>query len=420
MKIIVVGGGWAGCAAACSARKAGAEVILMERTDMLLGTGLVGGIMRNNGRFTATEELIAMGGGTLLKIIDTNLRHKNIAFPGHKHASLYDISKMPGLILDYLTHIGVVIRFQTRIKKVTLESNTITLVEDDNKQTYHADTYIDCTGSAGPQNNCSTYGNGCAMCAIRCPSFGGRISLVGAANIKESKCPRDKDQYGSMSGSCKLHKDSLSPDIQQQLEEEGVVIIPVPPALREDHLSIKSCQQYALPAFADNIILLDTGHAKLMTPYYPLDKLRKIPGLKYARYEDPYAGGKGNSIRFLAMSPTNRALKVTGLDNVFCAGEKVGPIVGHTEAVITGTLAGHNAVLYCQDEAPLILSENTAIGDALAYINEEVKTEEGLKSKYTFSGSKLFEHMKIRDLYTTDITIIAKRVSDAGLTDIFE
>ena len=58
MKVIIVGGGWAGCAAAVSAVKQGAEVTLIERTDMLLGTGLVGGIMRNNGRFTAAEEML--------------------------------------------------------------------------------------------------------------------------------------------------------------------------------------------------------------------------------------------------------------------------------------------------------------------------------------------------------------------------
>ena len=46
----------------------------------------------------------------------------------------------------------------------------------------------------------------------------------------------------------------------------------------------KVCQQYALKEFAENIILLDTGHAKLMTTYYPLKKLRKIKGLEYAKY----------------------------------------------------------------------------------------------------------------------------------------
>lgn len=42
--------------------------------------------MRNNGRFTAAEELIALGAGDLINITDENSRHKNIDFPGHKHA----------------------------------------------------------------------------------------------------------------------------------------------------------------------------------------------------------------------------------------------------------------------------------------------------------------------------------------------
>ena len=40
-KTVVIGGGWAGCAAALTAEKAGADVTLLERTDMLLGTGHV-------------------------------------------------------------------------------------------------------------------------------------------------------------------------------------------------------------------------------------------------------------------------------------------------------------------------------------------------------------------------------------------
>ncbi|MDF2929677.1 MAG: Glucose inhibited division protein [Anaerospora sp.] len=43
--VVIVGGGWAGTAAALAARKTGCEVVLLERADMLLGTGLVGGIM---------------------------------------------------------------------------------------------------------------------------------------------------------------------------------------------------------------------------------------------------------------------------------------------------------------------------------------------------------------------------------------
>ena len=54
MSVVVIGGGWAGCSAAVTARKQGEEVHLLERTDMLLGLGNAGGIMRNNGRYTLT------------------------------------------------------------------------------------------------------------------------------------------------------------------------------------------------------------------------------------------------------------------------------------------------------------------------------------------------------------------------------
>lgn len=85
MKIVIIGGGWAGVSAACVAKNTGADVTLLERTDLLLGLGNVGGIMRNNGRFTASEELIALGASDLLNITDKLSRHKSIQFPGHKH-----------------------------------------------------------------------------------------------------------------------------------------------------------------------------------------------------------------------------------------------------------------------------------------------------------------------------------------------
>jgi len=102
-----------------------------------------------------------------------------------------------------------------------------------------------------------------------------------------------------MSGSCKLFKESLSPEIVAELNEKGVALVPVPQSLIEDHLNIKACQQYALAEFRDNMVLLDTGHAKLMSPYFDIHRLQQIPGLEKARYEDPYSGGQGNSMRFL-------------------------------------------------------------------------------------------------------------------------
>ena len=121
--------------------------------------------------------------------------------------------------------------------------------------------------------------------------------------------------------------------------------MPVPKDdIQRDKLSKKVCQQYAIDEYAENIILLDTGHAKMMTSFYPLEKLRKIKGLENARYEDPYSGGIGNSVRYLSIAPREDTMKVKGIKNLFCAGEKSGLFVGHTEAIVTGTLAGYNSV----------------------------------------------------------------------------
>ena len=422
MKVVIVGGGWAGSGAAIAAKNAGAEeVVLLERTDMLLGTGLVGGIMRNNGRFTATEEMIAMGGNEIFETIDANCRHKNIRFPGHEHASLYDISLIEPAIRNLVLSKGIEVRLQARMKDVKKDGDKITAVvlTDDTEVT--GDVFLDCTGSAGPMNNCTKYGNGCAMCVLRCPSFGGRVSLVGQAGIPEKMGKKADGSIGAMSGSCKLFKESLSQEIIDMLNKTGVAVIPIPEKLRkgEGVLATKACQQYALREFAENIILLDTGHAKLMTPYYPLAMLHQIPGFENARYEDPYAGGKGNSMRYMALAPRTNDLKVKGLANVFCGGEKAGLLVGHTEAIVTGTLAGYNAVQYLLGKKTLTLPETLCIGDAIRYVGEAMETEEGMTKKYTFSGSVYFNRMKELDLYTTDLTAIRARVEKAGLAGIF-
>lgn len=421
VKVAVIGGGWAGVGTAVAAANAGAEVMVLERTDMLLGTGLVGGIMRNNGRFTATEEAIAMGGGQVFDVIDENARHRNIEFPGHKHASLYDVSTIEPAIKRLLEEKAVAVRFQSRAKDVTVTEGKIKEVILDNGDVIEADVFVEATGTAGPMGNCVKYGNGCAMCILRCPTYGGRVSIAAKAGVKEFLGKKGDGSIGAMSGSCKLHKDSLRSDIVEELNETGVAVIPIPEKLQkgEGSLAAKACQQYALKEFAENIILLDTGHAKLMSPFYPIELLRQIPGFENARFEDPYSGGMGNSMRYLALSPRDNSLKVEGVDNLFCGGEKAGLLVGHTEAIVTGTLAGHNAVRWALGKELVVISEELSIGDAIAHVNKEMQTEEGIAKKYTFSGSGYFERMQERGLYITDIDLIRQQVEEQGLTDLF-
>ena len=422
MKVIVVGGGWSGCAASLSARKQGAEVVLIERTDMLLGTGLVGGIMRNNGRFTATEEMIAMSGGEIFQLIDQNMLHHDIDFPGHQHASLYNVATMEPLVKNFLLKKDIEIHLSTRFTDVGMVKGRIKAVigkRDRETVRFEGDVFIDTTGTAGPPANCTKYGNGCAMCILRCHSFGGRVSVTAKAGVQEM-VGKKGDRIGAMSGSCKLLKESLSPELNDMLHKTGMAVIHIPKSQTvKGKLAIKACQQYALAEFEENLIVLDTGHAKLMTPFFPLDALRRIPGFETARYEDPYAGGVGNSIRYVGMAARDDTLKVKGVENLFCAGEKAGLLVGHTEAICTGTLAGYNAVRYIKKEKLLVLPTSLAVGDAIKYVNTQMKTEEGLGLKYTFSGSVLLDHMKQLGLYITEIKEIENRVGQAGMTGVF-
>lgn len=420
MRVIIIGGGWSGCAAAISSKKAGADVTIIEKTDLLLGLGNVGGIMRNNGRYTASEELIALGCGELIEITDKISTHRNIDFPGHKHATLYNVNTIEGEVSKYLKSLDINIMMESRVNDINFDEQKIKGVYLSDGTYIEGDVFIETTGTTGPMGNCLRYGNGCSMCVLRCPAFGPRISISERCGVSDIQGERGDDILGAFSGSCKLAKESLADEIRNELNSKGVVVLEIPKEdVNYDKLTTKVCQQYALKEFAENIILLDTGHAKLMTTYYPLHKLRKIKGLENAKYVDPYAGSKGNSIRYLSVAPRTNDLKVTGVDNLFCAGEKSGLFVGHTEAICTGTLAGHNAVRLAMGMPLLILPSSIAIGDIITYANEKARTREGRKDRYTFAGSVYFNRMKELNLYTTDINEIKARVKKINLDNIF-
>lgn len=419
-RAVVIGGGWSGIAAALGAKKAGAEVTLLEKTDMLLGLGNVGGIMRNNGRYTAAEENIALGAGELFDITDGCATHVNIDFPGHRHASLYNVIKVEPQVRRLLKEKGIDVRLVSRAVDVEMAGECIESITLADGEKIQGDVFIECTGSTGPMGNCLAYGNGCCMCILRCPAFGPRVSLTQKAGRNDIMGMRKDGAFGAFSGSGKLEKQSLSEEIQNKLNDTGVAIVPVPKQLiNEKKLEVKVCQQYALEEFAENIVLLDTGYAKIMTPFFELEKLRQIPGFENARYIDPYAGGRGNSIRYLSVAQRNNAMKAEGIENMFCGGEKSGFFVGHTEAISTGSLAGHNAARLLKGLRLLELPRQIAVGDLISYANEMLKTENGLMTRYTFAGAEYFARMKEKNLYTTDKQEIEKRISRYDLQGIY-
>ena len=283
------------------------------------------------------------------------------------------------------------------------------------------DVFVETTGSTGPMGNCLAYGNGCCMCILRCPAFGPRVSITQKAGKVDIMGQRKDGAFGAFSGSGKLEKASLSEDIQHRLNEQGVVVVPLPKQeVVKEKLDLKVCQQYALDEYAENIVLLDTGYAKIMTPFFPLEKLRKVPGFENVRYADPYAGGKGNSIRYLSVAERDDSMAVCGIENMLCGGEKSGLFVGHTEAISTGTLAGYNSVRNLKGMKPLKLPPGLAIGDMIAYANKQLENANGLMTRYTFAGAEYFRRMQEKGLYSVDPDEIRKRVKKYDLENIYK
>jgi hypothetical protein len=380
----------------------------------------VGGIMRNNGRYTATEEATAMGAGGLFALTDRYSLHQGLEFPGHRHASLYDVARLEPAVRRVLELAEVDLRLETRVVDVVGERPRLQGAVTAGGETINARALVDATGTAGPMGNCYRHGHGCALCVFRCPAFGPRVSLAGRAGVDELAAVKQPGRLGAISGSCKLARESLSPMLLRVLERDGVVRIALPPELRSPgKLGTKACQQYALPAYADNVVLLHTGDAKLMTPFLPLEKLRRIPGLENAVYTDPKAGGRGNSIRFLALTPHDRYLRVEGFENLFCAGEKAGVLVGHTEAIVTGSLAGLNAFHTARGDEPVTIPDTLATGDFVAHTTRLFGTHEGQTQSFTFAGSVFFERMLQAGQYLTDRAAIFQRVEAAGATGLF-
>lgn len=417
--VVVVGGGWAGCAAAVSAQRALGErgrVVVLERTDMLLGLGLCGGIFRNNGRFVAAEECLALGGGgDLIRVMDETARHQDIEFPGHRHASLYDVDRIEAAVGAALAASGVAVRASFRVAELERCRREVRAVVSDQDERLAGDAFVDATGTAGPPGNCILYGRGCAMCIVRCPSFGPRRGLAELAGVAELTGRRPDGRPGSFSGSCDLRPESLGAQLRGRLTAAGVAVIDLPPDLQDPaKLAEKACQQYNLPEFGSSLVLLDTGPAKMMSPYLPLDVLRRLPGLERARYAEPLAGGRGNAVRFVGMARCGPDLRVKGLANVFAAGEKAGPAVGHTEAVVSGMLAGHNAARSALGLEPLTLPGATAAGDFLASL-ARVMRREALDLRLTFAGAWFFARMRAQGVYTQDVAQIRERVRALGL-----
>ena len=142
-RIIVIGGGCAGIAAAVGARKAGAEVTLLEKQDQLLGIGRIAGSMDVGGRYPLHLEIVEMGAGEVNEALDSvclpNVEnYRKSHYPHHslpgseemtKHSWVYNVLTAEPVLRKLLLDMGVEIHWRTRAVDVEKEGKRITRVK---------------------------------------------------------------------------------------------------------------------------------------------------------------------------------------------------------------------------------------------------------------------------------------------------
>jgi NADPH-dependent 2,4-dienoyl-CoA reductase/sulfur reductase-like enzyme len=142
-KVVVIGGGSAGIAAAVGARKAGAEVTLLERQDQLLGIGRIAGSMDVGGRYPLHLEILEMGAPEVNEVLDevtlpNTENYRRSHYPWHslpgseemtRHSWVYNVLTAEPALRRLLVKTGVEIIWRSRVTEIEKEGNHITRVK---------------------------------------------------------------------------------------------------------------------------------------------------------------------------------------------------------------------------------------------------------------------------------------------------
>ncbi len=418
-RVIVVGGGLAGCGAALAAVKAGARVTIVERTDMLAGLAVRAGETNGNGWFVAHHELRFMGAGELSDALQSIKLHDGVTFPdARRHVFIYNTGRLEALVKRIVTEAGVEVLLETRAVDVKKEAGRVLEVKLADGRMVAGDAFVDCTGARGGINICRKYGKGCVMCLVKCPAFGDRLGMVEKAGGKVYDKRRPDGTRGHVGAAITLFKDSIAPELKARLEREGLLKIPIPSKM-VDYSKHGLMGGLRTKDFLASLILSDIGPVAKLSGlgFMTQEELRQVPDFENVEVEIPRAS-RYNAIVQVAIAVRDSAMKVRGFKNLFCGGEKADQSsVGG--AITSGILAGHNAARSACQREPLVLPESTALGSFFAYTTEMFKTPEGRNVGYHMGSGPYWERMQRLGLDTDDVKTIKRRVEEAGMLGFF-
>ncbi|MDI7259455.1 MAG: FAD-dependent oxidoreductase [Thermodesulfobacteriota bacterium] len=421
-KIVIIGGGPAGFSAAMVAKRVGADVTLIERTDALGGLGLVAGI----GIFGAAESIYyeekVMGAGDLGDIYVDTATHRHVKIPGvGDDSTLYNVMRLDARMQRACKDAGVEFLLRKTVVDAAYSGGKIESVMLQDGTSVSGDVFIDASGATNGTTDCNELGRGCVGCIYRCPTFG----APGGIAEKRSKVVSRINAYGKpgvIGTSTLIPIVSLSKDLQKRLKKEGYAIIPVPPTAKLDEDRMKRAgapYMFRHNLHTKNIIVLDVGgHIKTTAIGSPMwvNSLRCFPGFEDAWVAQPTAGKIGHLVTWTTMAYRDNCLRAEGWKNLFVAGHKAGPSICLFDAHVMGDLAGYNAARMAFGKECIELPLNTMAGAYIDYLGRVMRTEEGLKRGYSIIEIEILETLGV---YRTDRKVISQEVKNAGLKGIY-
>jgi len=422
MKVIVVGGGIAGFSAASVAAAAGAEVTLIERTDRLGGLGAMGGIGLVGYWHTVVGQETALGGGAIIDVFKTISIHEHTDTPVYKDVLLYDVNRLDDAMQASLKALGVELLLNSRVTGIELSGNAIEMVILADGSRKKGEVLVDATGTAGGVGACQKYGYGCVECTLRCPEFGnpgGLAEKYREATIYDRRAGDGKP--GVLGTPVLIRKTGLPDDRQLELKQSGFTMIPVPPGIDTDlaryirsDVSTGSLMDENITKL--NILLLDVGdYARVTGAGAALyaGSLQKVPGLERSVIAQPKGGATSHLVHGLGIAVRDNTMKIAGFNNLFCAGTKSGIMLSFIDAMITGDLAGLNAVRQAKGMCLMELPEKLAAG---AYINYAGKSRQDMK--YGYQSSVQSDLLKGFNVYREGDAIMDE-VDKAGMCNVY-
>lgn len=452
-----MGAGCAGISAAVQARKAGADVILLERQDQLLGIGRIAGSMDVGGRYPLHLEILEMGGVEVNEALDSvtlpnTENYRKSHYPHHslpgsedmtKHSWVYNVMTAEPALRRLLQKVGVEVRWRSRAVDVEKEGNHITRIKLHGGEWIDGDAFIDATGSAGGQNHCVPDVGGCVMCPwMQCTTFGNRVDISGKAGATTVSMRQKDGTPGIKYNGLYLYKASLSKELQRQLDESHQIFVPfrgltewdVDPEWSWGTRGQDGNDGKGHPADPETSwrVAPDVGRFRLLdrgifaggagpSPI-PLEILRQIPGFEDVVVAAPVGGQNLWSLGY-DLAFCDNSLRVPPVDNLFTAGSKA-HMVDIQPGINSGYLAGLNAVRVAGGKEPIELPLTTVTGDIIAFTQQFLK--ESAKSEYggptTFVSAHAghyLRHLKDVGFFPDDPAKAKKRVKDAGVAGLF-